>query len=220
MLFPGKKCRNSRHQRVVLGIAAFFYYFISNTFCITFAVPSKQAFFNASIFKSKSNFSNHFSKSFVTVPNAPITTGISHYYDLSHFANFCNFILQLTIICTFFFFFLFNASVKWACVIYHYAFVFFLVNNSFIWLIKFKGAVSLYRELHKHKILQFSDSKTFSGLCKYHFSALLKPHSFQLSILATLSCLPCLYSFCASFDHSETICATALSGAPHTRLID
>ena len=89
MLFPGKKCRNSEHQRVVLGIAAFFYYFISNTFCITFAVPSKQAFFNASIFKSKSNFSNHFSKSFVTVPNAPITTGMM---PLLRPFSFCKFL--------------------------------------------------------------------------------------------------------------------------------
>ena len=71
-----------------------------------------------------------------------------------------------------------------------------------------------------HKILQSSDSKTFSGLCLYHFSVLLNPHfshSFQWSILATLSCLICLYSFCDSFEHSETICATLSSAAPHTR---
>ena len=93
------------------------------------AIPSKQSFYNASIVKSKSNFSVHFPKCFVTVSNAPITTGItstflifqifaiSYYYRynfyLSHFPNFCNFILQLTIICSFFFFLLFNASDKW-----------------------------------------------------------------------------------------------------------
>ena len=45
-----------------------------------------------------------------------------------------------------------------------------------------------------HKILQISDSKTFSSLCIYHFFALLKPHNlhlcshnFQCNILATLS---------------------------------
>ena len=67
-----------------------------------------------------------------------------------------------------------------------------------------------------HKIFQFSDSKTFSGLSSYHFSHLLKPyfwHSFQWSILARLSCLNCLYSFCASFEHYETIFATVSSGA-------
>ena len=45
-----------------------------------------------------------------------------------------------------------------------------------------------------HKISQFSDSKAFSGLFIYYFFALLKLHSLQRSILATLSCLTCLYS--------------------------
>ena len=74
-----------------------------------------------------------------------------------------------------------------------------------------------------HKILQFSDCKAFSGLCMYHLSALLNPHfsrSFQWSILAMLSCLTCLYSFCNSFEHSETICATVSSAARYARQMD
>ena len=70
MLFPGKKkWHNSGHQPVflVLQLLFLFCHFISNTFCIILAVPSKQGF---------------------------------------------------TIICAFFFFFLSNASVKWACGIY------------------------------------------------------------------------------------------------------
>ena len=85
----------------------------------------------------------------------------------------------------------------------------------------FKGLVSLYRT--SNKILQSSDFKTFSGLCMYHFSAILNPHfshSFQWSILATLSCLAYLYFFYPSFEHSETMCATVSSAAPHTRKMD
>ena len=74
-----------------------------------------------------------------------------------------------------------------------------------------------------HKILQASDSKNFSGFYMYHFSALLNAHfshSFQWSIMATLSCFTCLYSFCVSFEHFETICATVLSATPHARQMD
>ena len=84
MLFPGKKkWHNSGHQPVflVLQLLFLFCHFISNTFCIILAVPSKQGF---------------------------------------------------TIICAFFFFFLSNASVKWACGIYQQAFPTFLVNNSYL----------------------------------------------------------------------------------------
>ena len=64
--------------------------------------------------------------------------------------------------------------------IYQYVFLIFLVNNSYIYSIMFKGLVSLYREIPQD--LAVSDSKTFSGLCIYHLSALLKRHfsiSFQ-----------------------------------------
>ena len=78
MLLPRKKCHNSGHQSVALGITAFlFFHFISNTFRVILTVPSKQGFCNDSIVKSKSNFSMHFSKCFVTVPNTPITFGIT-----------------------------------------------------------------------------------------------------------------------------------------------
>ena len=97
-------CQFSGQQPVVLGVVAFFSdHFISNTFRIIRAIPSKQGFCNASIVKSISNFSIHFSRCFVTVPNAPITTGITLLVYLFHFPNFCNFILQITIICAFFF---------------------------------------------------------------------------------------------------------------------
>ena len=97
-------------------------------------------------------------------------------------------------------------------------FLTFLVNNSCIWLIMFKCFVSLYREIPQDiAVLRFF--KTFSGLCIYRFSISLKPHfshNFQCSILSTLSCLTYLYSFCSSFEHSETICVTVSSAAPHT----
>ena len=74
-----------------------------------------------------------------------------------------------------------------------------------------------------HKILHSSDSNTFSGLCVYHlsdFSNLHFPHSFQWITFATLSCLTCLYSFCTSFWHSATICATVSSAEPHTLQVE
>ena len=127
MLFPGKKkWHNSGHQPVflVLQLLFLFCHFISNTFCIILAVPSKQGF---------------------------------------------------TIICAFFFFFLSNASVKWACGIYQQAFPTFLVNNSCRLCSRvFSVCIGKF-----HKILQFSYSKTFFGLCIYHFSALLNPHFSQ-----------------------------------------
>ena len=44
MLFPGKKCHNSGHQPFVLGIEAFFFHFISNTFRIILTLPSELGF--------------------------------------------------------------------------------------------------------------------------------------------------------------------------------
>ena len=68
-----------------------------------------------------------------------------------------------------------------------------------------------------------SDSNTFSVFCMYHFSALLNPHfshSFQWSISTILWCFTCLYSFCASFEKFETICATVSSPTTDTRRMD
>ena len=38
-------------------------------------------------------------------------------------------------------------SFKWACSIYQLAFFAFLVSNSYIWPIMFKGLVSLYMKI-------------------------------------------------------------------------
>ena len=68
-----------------------------------------------------------------------------------------------------------------------------------------------------NKILQSPDSKTFSGLCMYHLSALLNlhfSHRFQWGILATLSFLTCWYFFPTSFNHSEKMYATVSSAIP------
>ena len=75
-----------------------------------------------------------------------------------------------------------------------------------------------------HTILQSSDSKTFSGLCMYHFSALLNSHfltyllMYQFCNLATS--LTCFYSFCVSCEHSGTLCSTVLSATPTGRQMD
>ena len=60
----------------------------------------------------------------------------------------------------------------------------------------FKGLVRLYTQI-PHKILQSSDSKTFSGFCMYHFSALLNLHfsiasneAFWQRCHASLVCTP------------------------------
>ena len=68
------------------------------------------------------------------------------------------------------------------------------------------------------KILQSSNSKSYSKLRMYLFLALLNhhfSHSSQCMILAMFSCLICFYSFCASFEHSDAICATFSSATPH-----
>ena len=87
---------NSGPQPVVLGIVASFsfnFHFMSNTFRIILAVPSKQGFCNISTVISKSSFCIHFSNCFVTIPNAPITTGITstsfilHILAISYFKS-------------------------------------------------------------------------------------------------------------------------------------
>ena len=141
MSFAGKKGHKSEHQPAFLGIVAFFFFhffhFTSNTSMLQSSSPS---LISLSISQS-----------------ALLLFLMPHYYRynfyLSHFPNFCNFILPRTIICPIFFIFLFSASVKWVCGIYQYAFLTFLVNNSYIWSIMFKGLVSLYREIPQdHKI--------------------------------------------------------------------
>ena len=74
---------------VVIGIISIFSFlfshFISKIFRITLAVPITQGFCNASIVNSKSSFSTRFSKCFVTVPNAPINTGITSTFHIFQF---------------------------------------------------------------------------------------------------------------------------------------
>ena len=87
---------NSGPQPVVLGIVASFsfnFHFMSNTFRIILAVPSKQGFCNISTVTSKSSFCIHFLNCFVTVPNAPITTGITSFNIFQHlsFSTFLQF---------------------------------------------------------------------------------------------------------------------------------
>ena len=74
---------------VAIGIISIFSFlfshFISKTYRITLAIPIKQGFCNASILNSKSSFSTHFSKCFVTVPNAPVNTGITSTFHIFQF---------------------------------------------------------------------------------------------------------------------------------------
>ena len=86
---------NELQYGMVLGIVASFsfnFHFMSNTFRIILAVPSKQGFCNISTVISKPSCI-HFSNCFVTVPNAPITTGITstsfilHTLTISYFKS-------------------------------------------------------------------------------------------------------------------------------------
>ena len=109
--FSWWKCYSSGHQPlVVLAIVAsfFFSHFISNTFRIILVVPSKQVFCNSPIVKSNFNFSVHFSKCFVTVPNVLITTGITStilifqilatsYFNSLLFVHFCSSFLSMRV---------------------------------------------------------------------------------------------------------------------------
>ena len=90
---------NSGPEPVVLGAVAsvasfsFNFHFMSNTSRIILAVPCKQGFCNISTVISKSSFCIHFSNCFATVPNAPITTGITsttfilHVLAISYFKS-------------------------------------------------------------------------------------------------------------------------------------
>ena len=136
---------NSGPQPVVLGIVVSFsfnFHFMSNTLQIL-AVPSKQGFCNISTVISKSSFCIHFSNCFVTVPNAPITTGITSTSFILH----SNFIFQVTVIAALFLFFLFNTSVKWACRVDEKAFLSLFLNYSDIRSVVLQCLVGLYGEI-------------------------------------------------------------------------
>ena len=165
MLFPGKNATIADTNQLSYSctvafsfIYIYIYVYMFHFFNLLFSLFQVN---KASIVKSKSNFSIHISKCFVTVPNAPITTGITSIFLILQ-------ILQV------------HASAHynlyiWACGIYQYAFLTFISGR----LCSRVLSVCIGKS---HKILQFSDSKTFSRLCIYHFSALLKPHfshSFQ-----------------------------------------
>ena len=78
MLFSDKKCHNSRGQPVVSGIVAIFSFF-------SFHFELFRIFFITCYSRrSKSNFSIHFSKCFVTVSNAPITTELTSVFFIFH----------------------------------------------------------------------------------------------------------------------------------------
>ena len=67
------------------------------------------------------------------------------------------------------------------------------------------------------KGIHITYSTVVFGRCSYHFSLYSRSfslHYCQCMAWATLSCLHCLYCFCASFPHSETIWATVSSRSP------
>ena len=158
---------------------AFFFHFISNIFRIILPVPNKQCFCNASIVKSKSNFSIHFSKCFVTASNAPITTGITSTFLIFSFSKYLQFQTSAHYSLNFSSsFFTMRVSNGHAGSISMH-FLFFLSITVISGRLCSRALLVCIGK--SHKILQFSDSKTFSGLCIYQFSALLNPyfsHSF------------------------------------------
>ena len=189
-------------------------HFISNTFHIILAVPSKQSFCNASIVKSKFNFSIHFSK-YLLLLLMPLLLQVQ--LLPSSFSKFLQFHTSthynLRIFSSFFSVQVSNGN---AGSISRHFLLFLSITVISGRLCSRLLSVSIGKS---HKILQSSDSKPFSGLSMYHFSALLNhhfSHSFQWIISATLSCLTYMYS-CASFEHSETICTTVSSAVPHAR---
>ena len=130
---------NSGPQPVVLGIVASFsfnFHFVPNTFLIILAVPSKQGFCNISTVISKSSFYIHFCSYFVTVPNAPITTGITSTSFISTFLQFH--ISSRSNCCT---------SVRWACWVDEKAFLSLFINYSDIRSVVLQCLVGLHGEI-------------------------------------------------------------------------
>ena len=174
MLISGEKYHNSGLQPVVLGIVALYcyHYFILNTFSIILTVPSKQGFCNALIVKPKSNFSIHFSKCFVTVLNSPLLPvqllpfSFQKFHTLTH-NNLCIFLL-LSFQCEY------QIGMRDLLVCIFLLFLSTVISGQL-----FSRVLSVCIG-KSHKILQFSDSKTFFGLCIYHFSTLLNPFFTQL----------------------------------------
>ena len=132
-----------------------------------------QGFCDASIIKSKSNFSIHFLKCFFTVCSAPITTGIASTFlvfqilaisycsslQLEHFSSFLS---------------VWMSSGHGGFNNRHF-FLFLSIKVRSRWLCSKVLSVCIGKS---HKIFLSSDSKTFSGLCMYHFSSLSNPHFF------------------------------------------
>ena len=141
---------NSGPQPVVLGIVASFsfnFHFTSNTFRIILAVPSKQGFCNISTVISKSSFCIHFSNCFVTVPNAPITTGITSTSLILHFSSSFSSI---------------RVSNGHVGSMRKHFLVFFSITVISGLLCSSVLSVCMGKS---HEILHSSDSNTFSGFC-------------------------------------------------------
>ena len=77
-------CHDSGPHSVFFGILTLLLSFIPSTFRIILAVPSKHGLCNISTVRSNPSCFNHLSMFFVTVPNAPITTGITSTFLIFH----------------------------------------------------------------------------------------------------------------------------------------
>ena len=177
MLFPGKKCHNSGHQPVASGIVAFFYFlfffhFISNTVRIILAVPSKKAsvMLHSS---SPSLISLSISQSALLLFLMPLLLLLVYllpfpfskflqFHTSAHY-NLCIFLLL---------FFSMRVSNGHAGSISRHFLLFLSITVISGPLCSRVLSVCIGKS---HKILHFSDSKTFSGFCMYHSSALLNP---------------------------------------------
>ena len=135
--------------------------------------------------------STYFSNSFVTLPRAPKTAGITSI--LLRFQSLWISLLNLLLLP-------FNYShIPRYCSIYNYCCLLYFIANSNLLSYFHNEIVTLY--------IHVPYSVTVWGLSRYHFSDFLRlnlSHSFQGIILATLSWL-LLYSLWAIFEHSLTI---------------
>ena len=150
-------------------------------------------------------WSNLFFNDFGTVPKAPITIGVAVTFV---FHSTCN-----------------SLAKSWYFSLFSLSFISTLwsggIPKSTIWHVFFSLSTIMRSGLlasiwwsvctsKSHNNWLFSFSSTDSGLCSYHLSAWLNSsclHNSQWIVVPTKSCL-FLYSFCASFVHSQMMCIT------------
>ena len=172
---------------------------ISRTLLSILAVLNNDAVWMVPTRLSTSKSSSPFSNPLVTVPNAPITTGIIATCMFHSFFNFLARSMYLSFFSYSFSFILWSAGTEKMTILQVLFFLLIIIRSGLLAEIRWSVCMS-----KSHRSLCVSFSRTGSGLCIYHLFVWSNLNFLPISQWITLSTQSCLvlYSFCANLLHS------------------